>query len=120
MSNNRKEFKQSSLNIQLKFDKGRENDFKIILNEKFGIKAKQNEKDEQATLDRDFHDREEELQVFREGSQSALQAPLLTQAMVKKARLYTASFQVNNVQLIDSFHIVKARAYPNRSSFSYR
>ena len=101
MYKSKKGHTKSVLNIQLKFDKGREADFKMILNEKFAVKAKANDLecsiDEQAILDKDFHAREEELQLFRESSQSAMYAPLLTQAMVKKARLYTESLQVYHV-----------------------
>ena len=98
MSNSRDEFKKSELNIELKFDKGREEDFKIILNEKFGIKAKSGGNDlkteDIGKLEKDFNYRENEIQKFRQKSQNAVYAPLLTQAMVKKARIYTASVQV--------------------------
>ena len=98
MKNSKNEYNRSTLDINLSFDKGRESDFKMILNKQFGIRIKWNEgdhlNDEEAALDRDFQNREEELQVFRQGSQSALYAPLLTQAMVKKTRQFTDTFQV--------------------------
>jgi len=103
MKNSKNEYNRSTLDINLSFDKGRESDFKMILNKQFGIRIKWNEgdhlNDEEAALDRDFQNREEELQVFRQGSQSALYAPLLTQAMVKKTRQFTDTFQFNEKEL---------------------
>lgn len=99
------EYKKSHIEIKLTFDKVREQDFKMILNEQFKIKAKlskyfDDSANKQDQLERDFGNRETELQVFRRLSQNAINAPLLTKAMVKKVRKCIDSFDEVNISLI--------------------
>lgn len=105
------DYSKSNIDIHLTFDQAREEDFKAILNEKFGLKPKmskkaKNPKEETSALEKGFDDRETELQKFQSQSQNALHAPLLTQAMVKRAQKCIDAFNKVSESLVGSANIL--------------
>eukprot|EP00794_Sanderia_malayensis_P007045 gene7045-7836_t len=93
MAEKSSDYDKSIIDIKIKFDKERTTEFENILRKQFGSKLSlPNSNKEDDSLDKieyleaDFSQRANEIKTFRKGAQCAASAPILTQALVKKAK----------------------------------